>query len=185
MSLAADRSVRLARYRLQDEPAWYRSSDWQVSGGALSFSDSRSGRRFEADLERHTLGGEWRTHNLLGGWWCSRTDSESGPGVDILPEPDSGDAEDTRRLIPEVMATPMFPVQAIRAAREGRVVLCFIVEPSGEIREPDFVELSDEVFRAASLAALMRSRYESWDPQRAGGARPACRSFIYRLDAVY
>ena len=55
----------------------------------------------------------------------------------------------------------------------------------GEIFEPEFVELSDEIFRETSLDALMRSRYQSWDPSSHGGARPACRSFIYRLDYRY
>ncbi len=83
------------------------------------------------------------------------------------------------------MATPTFPRQAIREAQEGRVVVCFVVEPSGEIFDPEFVELSHELFRATSLDALRRSRYQSWDPRTDGGARPACRSFIYRLDYKY
>jgi len=185
LSFAPDQSTRIARRSRDGAPAWISLSRWQIEGGLLSFADARSGRQFSADLDRQTLGGEWRTLNLLGGWWCSAVDSAEGPGVDILNDASDPAAAGTARLIPEVMATPSFPIQAIRAAKEGRVVLCFVVRPSGEVYDPEFVELSDEIFRAPSLDALMRSRYKSWDSRTAGGPRPACRSFIYRLDYVF
>ena len=182
LRFAPDSSTHMARWSTQGNPAWLRISDWQIVEDQLRFIDSRSGRWFEVDLARDTLSGEWRTYNLLGGWWCSKAGAETGSGIDILGRADSADERDTRRLIPEIMATPTFPIQAVREAREGRVVLCFIVEPSGEVYEPEFVELTDDIFRATSLDALMRSRYKPWDPDRDGGARPACRSFVYRLD---
>jgi hypothetical protein len=185
LSFAPDQSARIARHSDGRDPAWLRISNWHVVDGVLTFDDSRTGRHFTAALDHTRLSGEWRTYNLLGGWWCSQADSDSGPGIDILNRADATAENDTRRLIPEVMATPRFPIRAVREAREGRVVLCFVVEPSGEIFEPEFVELSDEIFRATSLDALMRSRYKAWDPGRDGGARPACRSFIYKLDYVY
>jgi len=185
LRFAPDGSTHIARSSAQNSPAWVRISDWQTGDGRLTFSDSRSGRRFEAHLDQSRLKGEWRAQDLLGGWWCSQADSDSGAGIDILSRADATEAESMRRLIPEVMATPTYPIQAVRQAREGRVVLCFIVEPTGEVYEPEFVELSDEIFRATSLDALMRSRYKSWDPEHQGGARPACRSFVYLLDYVY
>jgi hypothetical protein len=185
LSFGPDQSARIARQSRAGAPAWTSLSRWQVEGGLFSFADGRSGRQFSADLDRQTLGGEWRTLNLLGGWWCSAADAAAGPSLDILSDPSDTAAARTARLIPEVMATPSFPIRAIRAAKEGRVVLCFVVHPSGEVYDPEFVELSDEIFRAPSLDALMRSRYKAWDSRTAGGPRPACRSFIYRLDYVF
>ncbi len=180
-----DQSTRMARLSQAGTPSWLPLSDWQSAEDELSFTDTRTGRRFSAALSRTTLSGEWRTLNQLGGWWCSAADAADGSGIDILDEERGTERQATRRLIPEVMATPTFPRQAVRDAREGRVVLCFVVEPDGEIYEPEFVELSHEIFRASSLDALMRSRYKSWDPRHEGGARPACRSFIYKLDYIY
>lgn len=175
----------MARSNEGGAPSWLSLTPWQVEDGAITFTDSRSGRVFSANLNRDTLSGEWRTLNLLGGWWCAAADADSGPGVEILDESGAGGLETTKRLIPEVMATPSFPLQAIREAKEGRVLLCFVVHPSGEVFDPEFVELSDDLFRAPSLDALMRSRYKSWNPRTEGGSRPACRSFIYRLDYRY
>ncbi len=131
LRFAPDGSAHIARSSAQNAPAWVRISDWQSVDGELTFSDSRTGRRFEADLDQTRLKGEWRAQNLVGGWWCSQADSESGAGIDILSRADSTEAESMRRLIPEVMATPTYPIQAVREARKGRVVLCFIVEPTG------------------------------------------------------
>ena len=186
LSFGPDRTVRMARGAESGTLAWSPLSTWEVQKGVIKFEDPRTGRRFSADARRDTLAGEWRTLNLLGGWWCSAATANDGSEshIDILTgtglDPDS-----TKRLIPEVMATPTFPLQAIREAREGRVVLCFIVEPSGEVYDPEFVELSDEIFRAPSLDALMRSRYKPWNPRIDGGSRQACRSFIFRLDYVF
>jgi hypothetical protein len=186
LSFAPDQSARIARSADGGTPTWSPMSRWQVENGLMSFADTRTGRKFTADLERETLSGEWRTLSQLGGWWCAASDADEGPGVDILSTVgESETGEPTKRLIPYIMATPTFPRRAVRQAKEGRVVLCFVVEPSGEIFEPEFVELSDEIFRATSLDALMRSRYQPWDPRADGGARPACRSFIYRLDYRY
>lgn len=185
MSFAPDHTAHMARAGRETSPAWLPLSGWRIVDGTLSFADPRSGREFEAVLDRETLSGEWRTYNLLGGWWCTATGSDSGPTIDILERAASSDEEPARQLIPKLMASPTYPLQAIRDAREGRVLLCFVVDPSGEIQAPEFVELSDEIFRSTSLDALMRSRYRQWDPRHGGGARPACRSFIYRLDYVY
>ena len=186
LSFAPDQSARIARSADGTKPIWSPLSRWQVENGLISFADSRTGRQFTASLERETFSGEWRTPGQLGGWWCAGADAEKGPGIDILRRVGDEQAVEQRtRLIPYIMATPTFPRQAVRRAKEGRVVLCYIVEPSGEIFEPEFVEVSDEIFRATSLDALMRSRYQPWDPQTDGGARPACRSFVYRLDYRY
>jgi len=185
LSFGPDQSSRMARGTEGGAPTWLSLTPWQVEDGSITFTDSRSGRGFSANLNRDVLSGEWRTLNLLGGWWCAAAGVDSGPGVDILDESGGGGPETTKRLIPEVMATPSFPLQAIREAKEGRVLLCFVVDPSGEVFDPEFVELSDDLFRAPSLDALMRSRYKSWNPRTEGGSRPACRSFIYRLDYRY
>ena len=88
----------------------------------------------------------------------------------------------TQPLIPEVMATPAYPIRAVREAKQGRAVVCFEVDATGTVRDPQFIELTDEIFRGPSLDALMLSRYQGWS---GGGHRPACRSFVYVLDRIY
>ena len=88
-------------------------------------------------------------------------------------------------LVTAVMATPAYPRQAIREAIEGRVVICFEVDRNGEVHNPEFIELSNEIFRAASLDALMGSRYQPWFKRGDQALRPACRSFVYRLDYAF
>lgn len=85
-------------------------------------------------------------------------------------------------LIPEVMATPWYPRQAIREAKEGHAVICFLVGADGFARDAVFIELSDEIFELPSRGALSRSRYTGWaDPNL---LRPGCRRFEYHLDQV-
>ena len=86
-------------------------------------------------------------------------------------------------LIPTTMGTPFYPRQAIREAKEGRAVVCFEVNSAGHISNPEFLELSDEVFRHSTLGALQRSRYKGWNDPTI--VRPACRSFQYFLDSIY
>jgi hypothetical protein len=83
-------------------------------------------------------------------------------------------------LIPEVSASPRYPRQAVREAREGYAIVCFTVDASGAVVEPEIVELSDEIFRTPTLFAIYGSRYRPWS----GGARPGCRSYLYALEAV-
>ena len=182
-SFAPDGSTRMARPSEDVRRPWTPLSRWQVEEGQLRFTDSRTERRFVAQLNRPTLGGEWRTITLLGGWWCSQ--AEASVASNILTNPTGEPTAMTQPLIPEVMATPAYPTQAIREAKEGRVVVCFEVDPSGSVQDPQFVELTDEIFRGPSLDALMLSQYKGWSSGPNGGNRPACRSFVYRLDQIY
>jgi hypothetical protein len=84
-------------------------------------------------------------------------------------------------LIPDISATPTYPRQAIRDAKEGRAVACFLVDASGAIIDPEILELTDEVFRYPTMVALYRSRYFPWGTL----PRPGCRSYLYQLDAAY
>jgi len=183
LNFGPDGSTRAARPDEDTQRPWIPLSRWQLEQGVLTFTDSRTERRFAAELNRPTLGGEWRTLTLLGGWWCSQAEVEAASRV--LTNPTGVPTAMTQPLIPEIMATPAYPVQAIRAAREGRVVVCFEVDPGGTVRNPQFVELTDEIFRGPSLDALMQSHYKGWSDDLNGPARPACRSFIYRLDQIY
>lgn len=165
---------------------WVGASPWSVTDHRLSFGDPRTGRQFEADLTRSSLGGTWQSRTLVGGWWCSAAAPETLAAVPTGASPRPGAAAAGTYLPPlhpMVMATPTYPREAIRAAKEGRAVVCFVVDAEGRVLEPEVIELSDEIFRAPSLDSLARSRYGGWDDPKL--LRPGCRSFIYRLDAVH
>ncbi len=183
LSFAPDQSTLMAKPSEDEARPWIPLSRWEMENDFLSFTDSRSGREFQANLRRSTLGGEWRTLNLLGGWWCS----EARENVDLSIFSDEQEPSSAMLvpLITAVTATPSYPRQAIREAIEGRVVLCFEVDPDGEVRNPEFIELSDEIFRAASLDALMSSRYQPWPVRDDAALRPACRSFVYSLEYAF
>ena len=177
LNFAPDGTLRLAREQRDEITAWTTLHEWDRDGDTLTFTDARTGRRFEADLTRTTLGGRWRAPTLLGGWWCSAADFVAVPNVeeqeptDVMPP-----------LLPTLTATPHYPIQAIRKAKQGRAVTCFFVDASGYIVQPEVVEISDEIFRQPILNALSRSRYQGWDDERI--LRPGCRSFIFKLDAL-
>jgi hypothetical protein len=177
MQLTADGSTALSRETDAGDRFWDPLSPWTADDDKITFSDSRTGRQFAADLRRATLGGSWRTVTLIGGWWCTSIDDAAYAGIPL---------RDTRTLMPPLVpirtATPAYPVQAIRDAKQGRAVTCFFVDASGGIVKPEIIELSDEIFRAPTLAALERSQYHGWDEP--GVVRPGCRTYIYRLDSV-
>ena len=183
LSFAPDQSTLMTVPDEDSVRPWMPLSRWQMEDETLSFSDSRSGRDFDANLRRSTLGGDWQAVNLRGGWWCT----EAGEGIElgIFADPDDQTREMLVPLIPAVMARPAFPRQALRDGTEGRVVICFSVDPTGEVRDPEFVELSDDVFRAASLDALMSSSYRPWLESGDEKFRPACRSYLYLLDRTF
>ena len=180
LNFGADGSTRMAIPSEDVQRPWFPLSRWQSEENVLAFSDSRTEREFAANLNRPTLGGEWRTVDLFGGWWCSEADPASASA--LYTNPTGEPTAMTQPLIPEVTASPTYPRQAIREAQEGRVVICFEVDATGFVRDPEFVELSDEIFRAPSLDALMRSHYKGWSDDAGGPARPACRSFVYSLE---
>ncbi|HUL83602.1 MAG TPA: hypothetical protein VL131_15755 [Gammaproteobacteria bacterium] len=177
LNLVRDRATRVARLLDGEITAWVPLTHWDVEDATLTFTDSRSGRDYKADLTRTTLGGTWRTATLLGGWWCSPADFVAAPTIEqakpetLMPP-----------LLPSRTATPVYPIKAIRDAKQGRAVSCFFVDAEGYIVQPEIVELSDEIFRAPILNALARSRYEEWPDKRL--LRPGCRSFIFRLDPL-
>lgn len=183
LSFAPDHSTLMAVPDEDSARPWMPLSRWQMEDEILSFSDSRTGRDFNANLRRTTLGGDWETTNLRGGWWCT----VAGEGIElgIFADPDDQTREALVPLIPAVMARPAFPRQALRDGKEGRVVICFAVDPIGEVQDPEFVELSDEVFRAPSLDALMSSYYRPWVKNGDEMPRPACRSYLYLFDSTF
>ncbi len=183
LSFAPDQSTLIAKPSEDEARPWAPLSRWQVEDDFLSFTDSRSGREFQANLRRSTLGGEWRTLNLLGGWWCSEARERVDLGI-FADEQEPSPAMMVP-LVTAVTATPTYPRQAIREAIEGRVVICFEVDSSGEVRNPEFIELSDDIFRAASLDSLMSSRYQPWPDRGDAALRPACRSFVYSLEYAF
>ena len=176
MRIAAAGNAAISRKNDGGERLWDPLSSWLVDDDEITFSDSRTGRQFKADLRRPTLGGGWRTVTLVGGWWCTSLDDAAYAGLLVRPI-----EELMPPLVPVRTATPSYPVQAIRDAKQGRAVTCFFVDEDGQIVQPEIIELSDEVFRAPTLAALARSRYLAWDQPI---MRPGCRTYIYRLDTI-
>jgi len=160
-----------------DRYLWTPISSWSEKRGYLTFSDSRRDREFVADLEYVSLGGTWSGAVYSGGWWCAalekRPELGSGRGrfneYEVMP-----------RLVADVMATPWYPRQAVREAKEGYAVVCFHFNTEGFVEDPHFLELSDPVFRESALGALSRSHYRRWDASLP--RRPACRTFDYLLD---
>jgi TonB-like protein len=153
----------------------------------MTFTDGRSGRGYEADLTFDTLGGKWRTPTLLGGWWCSRTEPEAARRIDKAKVENARFESPQREammppLLPSFTATPIYPIKAIRGAKQGRAVSCFFVDADGNVVRPEIVELSDEIFRAPILNALARSRYQASPEAR--DLRPGCRTFVFRLEPL-
>jgi outer membrane biosynthesis protein TonB len=101
--------------------------------------------------------------------------------VATIPETNEERAAALPPVLPLVTATPRYPIEAIRAAKQGRVVTCFLVDAAGTIVEPEIIELSDEIFREPTLRALSRSRFE---PRDTDALRPSCRSYTFTLDRL-
>jgi hypothetical protein len=174
-NFAPEGVARLARIEADAVPAWSGLTPWVKEDRALHFSDPRTGRQFTADLRRDNLGGAWRTLTATGGWWCSESD------VAVVPETTEARAAALPPVLPLVTATPRYPIQAIREAKQGRVVTCFLVDAGGFIVKPEIIELSDEIFREPILVALSRSRYEA---RNSDALRPSCRSYTFSLDRL-
>ena len=107
--------ARLARIESAATPAWSGLTPWVEEDRHLRFSDPRSGRQYTADLRRDNLGGTWRTLTQTGGWWCALSD------VQAVPETNEARAAALPPVLPRVTATPRYPLEAIRAAKQGRV----------------------------------------------------------------
>jgi hypothetical protein len=176
LSFAPQGLARLARVENDAVPAWSGLTPWVTEAREMRFSDPRTGRQYTADLRRDNLGGTWRTLTLTGGWWCAVAD------VQFVPDTTEGRAAALPPVLPLVTATPRYPIEAIRGAKQGRVVTCFLVDAAGAIIEPEIIELSDEVFREPTLSALSRSRYEPRSSDTV--SRPSCRSYTFSLERL-
>ena len=167
--------ARLAPVEADAVPSWIGLTPWVMQDREMRFSDPRTGRQYRADLRRDNLGGIWRTLTTTGGWWCAASD------IEAIPETNEARAAALPPVLPIVTATPRYPLQAIREAKQGRVVTCFLVDAAGLVVDPEIIELSDEIFREPTLIALSRSRYE---PRDATALRPSCRSYTFTLDRL-
>jgi hypothetical protein len=177
LDVARDGSVRAAHERDGEVSPWVAFTSWYVEDATMTFTDFHSGRGYEADLTFETLGGKWRTPTLLGGWWCSRAQP------DVAPKMEKAKLDVTMPpLMPSFTSTPIYPIKAIREAKQGRAVSCFFVDTDGNVVQPELVELSDEIFRAPILYALARSRYQPLPGDHV--LRPGCRTFLFRLESL-
>lgn len=163
-----------------DSTAWRQVGDWVVRRRSLSFLDARLGREYTANLRYATLGGVWESLSEEGGWWCARRPEDPvGAALNVR-----GSAPEflVRPLVPDSMASPRYPLRAIQEAREGEVVVCFLVDPSGMIRDPQVVASTDAIFETTTINAIERSRYRPTPDQPVD--RPGCREFTYTLDMI-
>jgi hypothetical protein len=98
----------------EPRPAWVPMSYWSQRRGYLSFTDTRHGREFQADLEYTTLGGIWIGEQFSGGWWCAPLDERP----ELSPQARSFNEYSVMpRLIVDSMATPWYPKTAILRPR--------------------------------------------------------------------
>jgi hypothetical protein len=178
IGIAEDRKTYIARIRDASLRRWNPISDWRVSRGRIRFTDPAAGREFVAETGQAALGGTWRAETAVGGWWCSPEQGAPASADSRPPSP----AGLMTELVPAIMASPNYPRQAIREAKQGRAVSCFIVNGIGEVSDAELMELSDEIFRGPTLTAVTQSRYRAWGDEQA--LRPACRSYTFELDAI-
>lgn len=179
MRFDPDGATYFARRSGDEFRIWAPVSSWTVRRGALSFRDSRVEREFEADLERSGLGGTWEAEHAAGGWWCARLDDAYADlrGVQTI------EADDVMPpLIVRGASTPYYPLGAIRQARDGHAAVCFLVDSTGTITDPEFIELSDEIFRETTLRAVLASSYQGWGGEPS--VRPGCRTYEFELEPV-
>ncbi len=177
LALEPEGGARIARVTEALEGRWTALDAWRRVHERLEIEDRANARWFVADLRAETLGGRWMASIHEGGWWCAPVDG-AAPN-DARPPPARGLMQ---ALVPAIIAGPSYPRQALREAKEGRAVSCFIVDGRGEISRPGFIELTDEIFRDATLGAVSRSRFRSRGDD--GAPMPACRSFKYELRAA-
>jgi hypothetical protein len=160
--------------------AWRQLEDWNARGSRFEFIDPRTRRGYTADLERTSLGGLWVDDGRAGGWWCARRPEPVAAVTDSLGR--SSPELFTPSLVPNVMASPRYPLQAIREAKEGRAVACFIVDANGVVRDPEILEISDDIFVEPTRLAMLRSSYRP--STRVQISRPGCREFAYELTST-
>lgn len=156
---------------------WTPMTQWTERRGIVRFSDARRGREYQADLDYESLGGIWIGATFSGGWWCAPLDERP----ELSPRNGAFNEYSVMpRLIVDTMASPWYPRGAIREAKEGYAVACFLVQPDGFVTDVRFIELSDPIFELPATGALHRSHYQSWDS--ALPSRPACRTFDFNLE---
>ncbi|HEX7079683.1 MAG TPA: energy transducer TonB [Gammaproteobacteria bacterium] len=173
----ADGAASIAWLADATRGVWRDLSGWTESRSRVRIEDAANDRELTADLEHPTLGGTWSAPGRLGGWWCAPVS-----GADAYEDRPPGAEGLMPVLVPAIMASPSYPREAIREAKEGRAVACFLVDGRGEISDPHLVEISDEVFREPTLTAVSKSRYERRNDEQI--LLPACRTFTFELQAV-
>lgn len=179
LSLAEDDKTYIARVTDASRRRWRELSEWDSSRRHITFADPELDRRYTASTRAVTLGGTWESLDAQGGWWCSPVPDVSTPGRNARPPSPAGLMTE---LVPSIMTSPNYPRQAIREAKEGRAVSCFLVNGVGEVSSAELIMLSDEIFRGPILAAVAQSSYRAWGDETA--LRPACRDFTFELDSI-
>ena len=176
----AEGALRVAPQDGLAAPIWRELDAWRVDGGNLFFSDPSEDIGYEGFFNGETISGLWRSSQTIGEWWCSPVEME----VPVLG-PTQRAAGKTRFPLPKpaTLATPVYPLDAIRRGTEGQVVICFRVSHEGVVLDPQVVRETEEIFREPAVTALLASRYVPWRDGGTEPARPACRTYTFRLTA--
>jgi TonB family protein len=76
-----------------------------------------------------------------------------------VPEVEMDDAaEDAPKLISKV--DPTFPEKALRAGKQGNVLLRVLIAPSGQVKGATILESDDGIFNQPSISAALKWTFE-------------------------
>ena len=90
----------------------------------------------------------------------------SGRAAGSDPEPTFSITELDRKPLPGTLVTPVYPVDLATAGTEGSVVVSFIINAAGEVKNVKVVKSTHPGFEAAAVAAVEKWQF---DPGSKGG----------------
>ncbi|MCC5795188.1 MAG: TonB family protein [Chromatiales bacterium] len=121
-----------------------------------------------------------RVAQLSGELLVPATPSVQEAALTEEPATTRGGREAMSEPRPLELVAPAYPARAQRLQLDGRVVVCFTVNESGEVAQPAVVSSTDSLFNAPVLEAISASRFV---PAHSEDGRPvkstACRTYRF------
>ena len=117
----------------------------------------------------------------VGGTFVASIDFKGGV-VSIHPEVEIETPREPPK--PLIQVRPEFPPQLLRSRNSGKVVLGFIVDSNGDVRNPAIVMSTDPLFEAAAVKALLQWKFK---PGLVDGRAVNTRAvvpIVFKLDGV-